>query len=344
MVEVLLAGVLGDGHLHPRRTQVHRLPAQERVRPADPRGGPEGPRAQAGDAGDGRPPDHDLDGGAVPHLLEPDAPGADGVLRHARLRGDRLRRRLDEGLAPPLARALGPLEAPAGSPRSRSSSRSSPRADWTRRSTTDVYLPLLDVDLPLSWGWYVLLFFIIAGAVERREPHRRYRRPRRRARSTIALLTYTAMSLVAALASVRAVGRRRPGRPRPRDPRREPDRGLDRLPLVQRLPRAGLHGRHRLDGARGRARRVRDHDEDRDRCCILIGGIFLIEALSVIVQVVSFKRFGRRVLPDGAAPPPLRDEGLVGDADHGPLLDRRPRSSAPARFVLYYRYAPSFAS
>jgi len=29
---------------------------------------------------------------------------------------------------------------------------------------------------------------------------------------------------------------------------------------------------------------------------IFIGGIFVIEALSVIVQVVSFKRFGRRVL------------------------------------------------
>ena len=28
-------------------------------------------------------------------------------------------------------------------------------------------------------------------------------------------------------------------------------------------------------------------------------------------------------LPDGADPPPLRDEGVVGDEDHGPLLDRR---------------------
>ena len=29
---------------------------------------------------------------------------------------------------------------------------------------TDIYLPIINVDLPLSWGWYVLLFFIIAGA------------------------------------------------------------------------------------------------------------------------------------------------------------------------------------
>ena len=30
--------------------------------------------------------------------------------------------------------------------------------------STDVYLPLLNVDLGLSWAWYVLVFFIIAGA------------------------------------------------------------------------------------------------------------------------------------------------------------------------------------
>ena len=56
---------------------------------------------------------------------------------------------------------------------------------------------------------------------------------------------------------------------------------------------------------------------------LLIGGIFVIEALSVIIQVVSFKYFGAGDLPDGADPPPLRDEGVVGDEDHGALLDRR---------------------
>ena len=110
------------------------------------------------------------------------------------------------------------------------------RARARHALTTDVYLPLLDVDLPLSWGWYVLLFFIIAGAsngVNLTDGLDGLAA----GTTTIALLTYTAMSLVAALASIRAVGRRRPGRPRPRDPRREPRRGLDRLPLVQRLPR-----------------------------------------------------------------------------------------------------------
>src|SRR6185436_14854398 len=32
---------------------------------------------------------------------------------------------------------------------------------------------------------------------------------------------------------------------------------------------------------------------------------------------------GQAGLPDRADPPPLRDEGVVGDEDHGALLDRR---------------------
>ena len=72
-----------------------------------------------------------------------------------------------------------------------------------------------------------------------------------------------------------------------------PDRRRDRVPLVQRLPGPGLHGRHRLHGDRRSARRVRDHDED-ELLLILIGGIFLIEALSVILQVFSFKHWQAR--------------------------------------------------
>ena len=58
---------------------------------------------------------------------------------------------------------------------------------------------------------------------------------------------------------------------------------------------------------------------------IIIGGIFVIEALSVAIQVFSFKTFRRRVLLMAPAPPPLRDDGLVGDQDHAPLLDHRRR-------------------
>src|SRR6185436_12081749 len=30
--------------------------------------------------------------------------------------------------------------------------------------STDVYIPVIDVTVPLSYGWYVFLFFVIAGA------------------------------------------------------------------------------------------------------------------------------------------------------------------------------------
>ena len=46
-----------DGRLGRDRAEVHRVPAPERARPADPRGRPGGPRGQAGNAGDGRPAD-----------------------------------------------------------------------------------------------------------------------------------------------------------------------------------------------------------------------------------------------------------------------------------------------
>ena len=54
---------------------------------------------------------------------------------------------------------------------------------------------------------------------------------------------------------------------------------------------------------------------------LLVGGIFLIEALSVIAPGVLVQVLRTAALPDGADPPPLRDEGVVGDQDHGPLLD-----------------------
>ena len=46
---------------------------------------------------------------------------------------------------------------------------------------------------------------------------------------------------------------------------------------------------------------------------VLIGGIYVAETLSVILQVASFKTYGQANLPYGAAAPPFRDEGLVRD-------------------------------
>ena len=47
-------------------------------------------------------------------------------------------------------------------------------------------------------------------------------------------------------------------------------------------------------------------------------------------------------LPDGADPPPLRDEGVVGDEDHGALLDRLRDLLRASGFALFYRYFLQF--
>ena len=102
----------------------------------------------------------------------------------------------------------------------------------------------------------------------------------------ISLFTFTTMAIIAFIRSApagRALTKRVEARPR--DHRRRADRRRDRLPLVQRLPRGGVHGRHGLDGARRLDGRVRDHDEGRV-LLLLIGGVYVVEALSVIIQVV----------------------------------------------------------
>ncbi|MGH3028176.1 MAG: phospho-N-acetylmuramoyl-pentapeptide-transferase, partial [Gaiellaceae bacterium] len=202
--------------------------------------------------------------------------------------------------------------------------------------TTDVYLPLLDIDLPLSWGWYVLLFIIIAGAsngVNLTDGIDGLAA----GTTTIAILTYTAMSLVAALASIRAVG------------------AADQVDLDLAILGASLVGASigflwynafpaevfmgdtgsmGLGGALA-AFAIMTKTEI---LLILIGGIFLIEALSVIVQVISFKRFGRRVL-------------LMAPLHHHFEMKAWSETKITVRFwivtailcacgfVLYYRYA-----
>jgi phospho-N-acetylmuramoyl-pentapeptide-transferase len=159
---------------------------------------------------------------------------------------------------------------------------------------TDVYLPIVDFDLPLSWGWYVLLFFIIAGAANGVNLTDGID-GLAAGTTTIALLTYTAMALVAALSAVR-----RGAAADPVD--------LDLAILGASLIGASIGflwynafpaqvfmgdtGSMGLGGALA-AFAIMTKTEP---LLLLIGGIFLIEALSVILQVVSFKWLGRRVL------------------------------------------------
>jgi len=54
---------------------------------------------------------------------------------------------------------------------------------------------------------------------------------------------------------------------------------------------------------------------------LIMGGVFVVETLSVIIQVASFKLTGKARLPHGAAAPPLRIEGLERESGRRSLLD-----------------------
>ena len=78
----------------------------------------------------------------------------------------------------------------------------------------------------------------------------------------------------------------------------------------------------------------------------ILGGLFVIQTLSVMLQVGYFKATGGQAdVPDGAAAPPLRAEGLGRDHRRGPVLDhhravRRHRSGGLLRRVGGGRMTP----
>ena len=45
----------------------------------------------------------------------------------------------------------------------------------------------------------------------------------------------------------------------------------------------------------------------------IVGGLFVLETLSVIIQVALVQVDGQARVPNGAAAPPLRAEGLAGE-------------------------------
>ncbi len=53
----------------------------------------------------------------------------------------------------------------------------------------------------------------------------------------------------------------------------------------------------------------------------IMGGVFVVETLSVMMQVATSSSPRQAHLPHGAAAPPLRTEGLEGDPGRGALLD-----------------------
>ena len=160
-----------------------------------------------------------------------------------------------------------------------------------REFDTHVYLPVVNSRIPLSWAWYVLLFFIIAGAANGVNLTDGLD-GLAAGTAIIAIFTFTAMNVIGYIRSG-PVGQRS-------------EVLLDHSILGAALVGAtigflwynafpaevfmGDTGAMALGGALG-AFAIMNKVEF---LLLLIGGIFLIEALSVIIQVVSFKYRGRR--------------------------------------------------
>ena len=161
-----------------------------------------------------------------------------------------------------------------------------------RGFSTSVYVPLIDIDVPLSYAWYVLAFFIIAGAangvnltdgVDGLAA----------GTGIIAVFTYTAMTVIAYIRS---------GTPGHREIR------LLDLSIVGAVLIGGLVGFLWYNAfpaevfmgdtgsmAIGGALAGFAIMTKTEVLLLFVGGIFLIEALSVMIQVFFFKHFGRRV-------------------------------------------------
>jgi phospho-N-acetylmuramoyl-pentapeptide-transferase len=157
----------------------------------------------------------------------------------------------------------------------------------------DVFVPLVDTWVPLDWGWYILLFFVIAGAtngvnlidgVDGLAA----------GTSIIALFTFTAMAVTIYIRSSTPTHGRIANR-------------LDAAFIGAAIIGAAIGflwfnafpaevfmgdtGAMALGGALA-AMAIFLKVE---LLLILVGGIFLIAALSVMLQVLSFKYWGRRI-------------------------------------------------
>jgi phospho-N-acetylmuramoyl-pentapeptide-transferase len=161
-----------------------------------------------------------------------------------------------------------------------------------RDLSTDVYVPGIDIEVDLWWAWYVLLFLIVAGAANGVNLTDGID-GLAAGTGMIALITFTAINIFTFI----RLGQF--GEPR--------DDFLDMAILGGALIGAvigflwynafpaevimGDTGSMAIGGAlAGFAVWTKT-----ELLLLLIGGIFLIEALSVILQVVSFKYWGRRI-------------------------------------------------
>ncbi|HSX21673.1 MAG TPA: phospho-N-acetylmuramoyl-pentapeptide-transferase [Gaiellaceae bacterium] len=159
--------------------------------------------------------------------------------------------------------------------------------------STDIYIPVADVSVPLSYGWYPFLFLIIAGASNATNLADGVD-GLAAGTGIIAVFTFTAMSILSFL----------------RSSANPTARNLTKLDLAiigaaligatlgflwyNAFPAEvimGDTGSMALGGALATFAIM----TKTEFLLLFIGGIFVIEALSVMIQVVSFKFLGRRV-------------------------------------------------
>jgi phospho-N-acetylmuramoyl-pentapeptide-transferase len=159
----------------------------------------------------------------------------------------------------------------------------------------NVYVPVVDVTIPLSYAWYPFLFVVIAGAANGVNLTDGLD-GLAAGTGIIALFTFTAMNVISFIRSSPNPGARN---------LTDLDLAIIGAALVgaaigflwyNAFPAEvfmGDTGSMAIGGAlAGLAIMTRRHTE---LLLLLIGGIFVIEALSVMVQVFAYRFFGRRV-------------------------------------------------
>ena len=191
---------------------------------------------------------------------------------------------------------------------------------------TDVYVPLIDVHITMGRFYYVFLFLVVAGATNAVNLTDGLD-GLAAGTTTIALASYSAIMLVAYLVtqSPASHGLRPPG----------DTSSLDLAIISAALVGGAIGflwynaypadvfmgdtGSFGLGGALA-AMAVFTKTEF---LLVVIGGIFVIEALSVLIQVIALQDHRQARVPDGPDPPPLRDDGVDREQDHRAVLDRR---------------------
>jgi phospho-N-acetylmuramoyl-pentapeptide-transferase len=161
-----------------------------------------------------------------------------------------------------------------------------------RGMSTKVYLPVADWSIPLSWFWFALLFFVIAGAANGVNLTDGID-GLAAGTAIIALFTFTSMNVIAYIRS---------GPPGDRN-----EIKLDLAILGAALIGAtigflwynafpaevfmGDTGAMAIGGSLAGFAIM----TNTESLLLLIGGIYVVEALSVMIQVFTFKYLGRRV-------------------------------------------------